>query len=107
MEIHLQIKSLIKGLRTQSEYRARLGQLCKAKEGQGQNEWIFTWGYHPMFHGPINKSILDDLCPKRPLVVWHRSFHAVHLNSIALQKSGLCKAICQSQPHMDWDEGGS
>ena len=94
--------SQYKGVRNQIEYRKRLSELCDSK---GQNEWVFVWGYHPLFHGPIDKSVLDDLCPKRPLVLWHRSFHAVHLNSIALQNSGLCKSTCQTEPHMQWEEG--
>ena len=93
------------GVRTESEYRNRLNQLCKAKKDHNPNEWIFTWGYHSLFHGQISRSILDEICPTRPLVVWHRSFHALHLNSKAMQKSGLCELQCKSEPHIDWNEG--
>ncbi len=36
------------------------------------DDWIITWGYHKLFHGEISRKILDNICPDKPLVVWHR-----------------------------------
>ena len=38
-----------------------------------------------MFHGYISRAILDRICPNRPLIVWHRSFHEIYLNSQAIE----------------------
>ena len=61
-------------------YRQRLIELCQ-KKSKEHNGWIFTWGYHFLFHGDMNRGIIDQICPDQPLVVWHRSFHCLHLNS--------------------------
>ena len=61
-------------------YRQRLVELCQRKSKE-HNGWIFTWGYHFLFHGDMNRTIIDQICPDQPLVVWHRSFHCLHLNS--------------------------
>jgi predicted amidohydrolase YtcJ len=91
-----------KGVRSQEEYRSKLKGLQDKVPG---NDWIITWGFHPLFHGKINRSILDSLCPDRPLVVWHRSFHELNLNSKAILECGVSKAVCESDPQVDWDEG--
>ena len=57
----------------------------KCKEDDDDSAWIITWGYHNLFHGKISKSILDEICPSRPLLIWHRSFHEVYLNGKAMQ----------------------
>ena len=56
-------------------------ELCQKSKINNPKEWIFTWGYHSLFHGNIDRPFLDEICPHQPLVVWHRSFHALHLNS--------------------------
>ena len=62
-----------------------LERLIESKhEDNGNNSgWIITWGYHHLFHGTISRAILDKICPNRPLIVWHRSFHEIYLNSQA------------------------
>ena len=64
-----------------------LEKLVESKyENAGDNSsWIITWGYHHLFHGTISKAVLDKVCPKRPLIVWHRSFHEIYLNSQAIE----------------------
>ena len=57
----------------------------KCKEKDNDSGWIITWGYHNLFHGVISKKNLDDICPNRPLVVWHRSFHEIYLNTCAIE----------------------
>lgn len=50
---------------------------------------FFTWGYHPLFHGTITRRELDEFSPEGPVVLWHRSFHEVFMNSAALAWAGL------------------
>ena len=57
----------------------------KCEENVDNSGWIITWGYHHLFHGSISRAILDRICPNRPLIVWHRSFHEIYLNSQAVE----------------------
>ncbi len=95
----------IKGVRTQEHYLGKLKELCQRKTRSRQDDWIFTWGYHPLFHGELNRNLLDEICPHRPLIVWHRSFHAVHLNSKAIQEASLTKEMFQGEEQVNFDQG--
>ena len=37
--------------------------------------FLFTWGYHQLWHGPLSRKELDAVSATRPIVVWHRSAH--------------------------------
>ena len=67
-------------------FRQRLVGLA-ATEAPGA--WLDVWGYHPLFHGPLDRVVLDELLPDRPVLVWHRSFHELYLNTMALETLGL------------------
>ncbi len=72
--------------RDPEDYRARL---TSAIAGDHAEAPFFTWGYHQLWHGPIDRAALDVIAPERPVIVWHRSFHEVILNSAALELFGL------------------
>ncbi|MCU4154995.1 amidohydrolase [Carboxylicivirga sp. A043] len=57
-----------------------------------KDELLFTWGYHPAFHGPLTRADLDKLSANRPIIVWHRSCHEFTLNTVALNTLGIDKA---------------
>ena len=48
---------------------------------------------------------LDDISPDQPLVVWHRSFHALHLNSKAIELCNVTKSQFEQDPYVNFDEG--
>jgi len=73
----------VKGITGQDAYLEKLRQAEKAMVNK--NEWLITWGYHQYFHGPISRKVLDGISLTRPIVVWHRSFHEVYLNSAAIR----------------------
>lgn len=51
---------------------------------------FFTWGYQPMFHGPMTRDLLDErVSAEHPVVIWDRSFHGLYLNSSALAWFGI------------------
>ena len=75
------------GAATPEEYWALLRENFAAHDRDSGP--FFTWGYHPMFHGEITRADLDELSTDVPVVLWHRSFHEVYLNSAALQWAGL------------------
>lgn len=52
-------------------------------------EWLFSWGYHSLWHGPMTRSMLDEVSPERPIAVWQRSCHEFFLNSAAIAALGI------------------
>ncbi len=89
------------------EYRARL----KAAVGQttNSNDWFFSWGYHKLWHGALNRTMLDAISTTRPIVIWQRSCHEFILNTPALNGLGLTEAGIQGKGEAstmaDWREG--
>lgn len=84
-------------------WRARLAEAVATHHGTG--ELLASWGFHHAYHGrrPSRRE-LDDLCPGRPMIVWHRSFHEIFANSKALEFSGLTRETA-AHPQINWDEG--
>ncbi|HQZ85494.1 MAG TPA: amidohydrolase [Actinomycetota bacterium] len=71
------------GATTSEEYWALLEQRFAAHDPSDGP--FFSWGYHPLFHGPITRSDLDSrLSAEVPVVLWHRSFHELFFNTPAL-----------------------
>jgi hypothetical protein len=73
------------------EYRKRLAEAdAKLKDPAAL---LVTWGYHPVFHGPLTRADLDRISSARPIIVWHRSAHEFIVNSKALQTYGIDAAF--------------
>jgi predicted amidohydrolase YtcJ len=91
-----------------SEYRKRLADAnAKLKD---PSELLVTWGYHPVFHGPLTRSDLDRISGTRPIIVWHRSAHEFIVNSKALAAYGIDAAFVATlsnaaQKQSNLDEG--
>ena len=92
----------VKAVHGQDNYRARLGAL-EASTPPGQP--LFSWGYHGLFHGPIGRADLDAISADRPIVVWHRSFHEIYMNSAALAAAGITPEIVGEHPHVNLAQG--
>ena len=75
----------ISGVRTPAQYREKLEALVESKTEE--DGMIITWGYHHYFHGPLCQQDLDLICPDKPLIVWHRSFHELYINSTAMAQT--------------------
>lgn len=75
----------------QDEYRQRLIEANKRLKTK--DELLFTWGYHPSFHGPLVRTDLDKISTTRPIIVWHRSCHEFTLNTVALKTLGIDEAF--------------
>jgi len=73
--------------RSAAEYRRRL--IAAERDLEDSQEWLFTWGYHKLWHGPLDRSTLDAVSGTRPIVVWHRSCHEWYLNTAAIDALGL------------------
>ena len=72
---------------SESEYRARLAAADAAIEDP--DEWLFSWGYHSLWHGPLDRSVLDSISATRPIGIWQRSCHEFYMNTAAIDALGL------------------
>ena len=97
----------IKAAANRDEYFARLRQ-ADARLADPK-EFLFTWGYHQLWHGPLSRKDLDAVSATRPIVVWHRSAHEFYLNTPALAALGITKASLEGQgeasSQFDWEKG--
>jgi len=76
-----------KAASTPEEYLARL----KAAEAAmpDNSQWLFSWGYHKLWHGKLDRAVLDGISSVRPIMIWQRSCHEFYLNSAAITALGL------------------
>jgi predicted amidohydrolase YtcJ len=72
---------------SEQEYRQRLTAAERALSDP--EEWLFTWGYHKLWHGPLDRATLDAVSATRPIVVWQRSCHEWYLNTAAITALGI------------------
>lgn len=73
------------GVNGQDAYRARLKQIIARRPETP----VIVWGHHELFHGPMNRNVLDAIERERPVFVWQRSFHDIYANTAALAWMGL------------------
>ena len=95
------------GVRTERGYRSRLSELIAQRSQGGMKEkFLITWGYHKSFHGTMSRTVIDQLSPSLPVVVWHRSFHETYLGTKALQELEYddLEAL-KNNPQVDWENG--
>jgi predicted amidohydrolase YtcJ len=62
-----------------------------AEDGGGaeDGDWLFSWGYHQLWHGELSRQILDSVSTTRPIGVWQRSCHEFYLNTAGLTALGI------------------
>ncbi|HJO11462.1 MAG TPA: amidohydrolase [Gammaproteobacteria bacterium] len=70
------------GVRSPEAYRQRLRELIA---GDQSTDPFITWGYHQLWHGELDRKLLDEIEPNRAVVIWHRSFHEIILNTAAMR----------------------
>ena len=64
-------------------------RLRVSHEALGAGEWLFSWGFHNLWHGELSRTRLDAIVGGRPTAVWQRSCHEWFLNSAAITELGL------------------
>ncbi|MGO8767489.1 MAG: amidohydrolase [Mycobacterium sp.] len=72
------------------DYRQRL--VAAEKALTDPTEWLFSWGYHKLWHGQLDRRLLDTVSATRPITVWQRSCHEWYLNTAAIDALGLTAA---------------
>jgi predicted amidohydrolase YtcJ len=75
---------------TPQEYRRRLAEaLHEPTAPTDPDGWLFSWGYHKLWHGDLDRATLDAISPTRPVMVWQRSCHEFFLNTAAITTLGI------------------
>ncbi len=74
----------------EASYRDRLAQ-AEAALGD-QDEWLLSWGYHQLWHGDLDRAVLDGISTSRPIGIWQRSCHEWYMNSAAMDVLGIDEA---------------
>ena len=84
-------------------------RLLAAHQSLPEGEWLFSWGWHALWHGPLSREHLDMLVGDRPTAIWQRSCHEWILNSAALDAIGLTRELTQgfglASEQLDWERG--
>ncbi len=88
---------------TPEDYLAELQRI--ESEMATADEPLHTWGYHNLWHGEVNRQMLDAISTTRPIIVWQRSFHEIYVNTPGLDWSGLDLDRIASHPQVDLEEG--
>lgn len=83
-------------------YQARLRELVQLSP---KDEPFFSWGYHASWHGEMDRSLMDDICGDQPMVIWHRSFHEVYLNTAMMQQLGITQETIGGREQIDFKRG--
>lgn len=73
------------GVQTQQGYRQRLAEMLASSK----DDIFLCWGYHELFHGPLDRALLDQLAPDRPMIIWQRSFHDIIVNTATMKRWGF------------------
>jgi predicted amidohydrolase YtcJ len=99
-----------KGALSPAAWRTRIDQ----ELARSQETPFICWGYHELFHGPVDRGLLDQIAPDRSLIIWQRSFHDVIINSAAMKAWGFAEkaaldaavAATRTDPtHVDFARG--
>ncbi len=94
--------STIGSVRSRGELLDRIVDLDARLE---EDEPLFTWGHHPIWHGPIDRETLNGISTTRPIVVWHRGYHSLIVNDACYRWMGLDVDAARRHPQIDVDRG--
>ena len=92
-----------KGVEGHDAYVERLKKSI-AKYGK-KDDVLFIWGYHQLWHGDLNREMLNKISPDIPVAVLHRSFHEVFLNDKAISLFKIKEEMFKGNPQVEWSKG--
>jgi hypothetical protein len=75
------------------------------KENAVENEMYFIWGYHQLWHGELNRSMLNEIAGDQPVGIIHRSFHEIFLNDAAISLLKIEEKEFENNPQVQWEKG--
>lgn len=88
---------------TERAFSERVTELSGAKTDI--DEPLFIWGYHELWHGAMTRDRLDQIESTRPVIVWHRSFHELYMNTHALEWLTISESDAGNRAQIDYANG--
>lgn len=85
------------------DYLARLAEL--EAEMEDPDAPLFAWGHHKIWHGDINRTVLNGISTTRPVIAWQRSYHEIVVNDAALDWIGIPREEMERHPQIDVELG--
>lgn len=86
-------------VRDPAGYQERLSaSLEQHRSGADKAKPFISWGYHHYMHGELSRSMLNEMAPDFPVIIWHRSCHEFFFNDAALKLAGIDQAFFDSMP---------
>ncbi|MGI9393878.1 MAG: amidohydrolase, partial [Boseongicola sp.] len=96
------------GAKSPEDYISKLKKLVAAYFADPKHDPtvpFVAWGYHQLWHGEIFRPKLDELFPDKAVIIWHRSFHELILNSSAIKLLGIAEAEVKGHHEIDFAKG--
>lgn len=84
-------------------YIKALTESIQKNAKSGEVYWV--WGYHQLWHGDLNRDMLNKISPDKPIAVLHRSFHEVFLNDKAIELMKIKEADFKGDLQVEWERG--
>lgn len=63
------------------------------------------WGYHQLWHGELNREMLNKIAGNKPVGIIHRSFHEIFVNDAAIKMMGIKEEEFKGNPQVNWGKG--
>ncbi|MDE0369500.1 MAG: amidohydrolase [bacterium] len=92
----------IRPIPDEQQFRSRLVEI---NADLAPGDPLFAFGHHPIWHGDIDRSTLNDVSTIRPIVVWHRGYHSLVVNDACLRWMDLDPALARRHPQIDLETG--
>ncbi len=92
----------IRPIPDEQQFRSRLVEI---NADLAPGDPLFAFGHHPIWHGDIDRSALNEVSTIRPIVVWHRGYHSLVVNDACLRWMDLDPALARRHPQIDLETG--
>ena len=77
-------------------HNAYLDRLKQIEENKPTpNEPLLSWAYHGIWHGKVDRRVLNGISSTRPIIIWQRSFHEMILNDAAIAWLGVDRGVME------------
>ena len=86
---------------TPEAFDAEMRRIAK----EAADELLIFWGHHDLWHAEMSRARIDGIDSDRPMVVWNRSFHELHMNSACLTLLGITDTSVGHRAQIDWEKG--
>lgn len=92
-----------KGVSGHENYVARITESINSNATE--ESIYFIWGYHQLWHGELNRELLNKIAGNKPVGIIHRSFHEIFVNDAAIKMMDIKEAEFKNNPQVNWEKG--